>query len=131
MQVKVLIIALLFLTGACASAPKGELLPMRSSLSSAAVEHNEAGRHAFTEGQWSIARQQFESAIQASPGSAAAHYNLGMVLYRTGAVKEAAEHFTIAAALEPGDPIIWSAPGLDRRAVESFRKSNHGHAHSH
>ncbi len=129
MQVQVLIIVLLFLMEACASAPKGELLPVRSSFSSAAVEHNEAGRRAFDEGQWDIARQQFESAIQVSPVSAEAHF--GMVLYRTGAVEEATEHFTIAAALAPGDPVIWDAPGVDRRAVESLRKSHHGHAHSH
>ena len=70
----------------------------------------------------------------ADQGKAEAHYNLGMVLYRLGALSEGDAHFIKAANLAPGDKIIWNSPPLAGVSVpekESKMPGHGGGGHSH
>lgn len=100
------------------------------------ARHNDEGILAYQQGQWESARQHFEAVITASPELAEAHYNLGMVLYRLGALSEGDAHFIKAANLAPGDKVIWDSPPLKNVNVPDKGatipgKSSDGHMHSH
>ena len=65
----------------CAGGPQpGGLLLVRSGVSAECAVHTDAGMYAYHQGKMDVAKQRFESAIQASPDSAETHYNLGLVL---------------------------------------------------
>jgi tetratricopeptide (TPR) repeat protein len=105
-----------------------------SGANAAVSRHNDEGLLAYQQGQWESARQHFEAAITASPELAEAHYNLGMVLYRLGALSEGYAHFIKAANLAPGDKIIWNSPPLAGVLVpekESKMPGHGGGGHSH
>lgn len=119
----------------CQSAPKQTLLPAPPGTNASAVHHNAEGIHAYQHGQWDNAKQHFETAIAAWPELAEAHYNLGMTLYRLGAVREGDTHFIKAANLAPGNKIIWDSPPLRNVNVPdketTLPRSSDGHMHSH
>lgn len=122
--------------GGCASAPKSAqaVLPAPAGTSAAAASHNDEGVHAYQQAQWESARQHFEAAITASPELAEAHYNLGLALYRLGALREGDAHFIKAANLAPGDKIIWNSPPLAGVPVpekDSKMLGHGGSGHSH
>ena len=91
--------------GGCLSSQAGNLLPAPSGTDPEAARHNQEGVEAYNNSQWTAARKHFEAAVKASPSLAEAHYNLGMVLYRTGAEGEARPHFVKAANLAPGNEV--------------------------
>lgn len=109
--------------GGCASAPKSAqtMLPAPSGTSAAAVRHNDEGIQAYQQQQWTTAKEHFEAAIKVAADLAEAHYNLGMVLYRLGALSEGDAHFIKAANLAPGDKIIWNSPPLAGVSVPEKR----------
>ena len=122
--------------GGCASAPKSAqtMLPAPSGTSAAAVRHNDEGIQAYQQQQWTTAKEHFEAAIKVAADLAEAHYNLGMVLYRLGALREGDAHFIKAANLAPGDKIIWNSPPLAGVSVpekESKMPGHGGGGHSH
>lgn len=125
-----------FVASGCQSAPKRTVLPAPAAANAAAVHHNDEGIQAYQQGQWESAKQHFEAAMAASPELAEAHYNLGLVLYRVGALREGDAHFIQAANLAPGNKVIWDAPPLktvnvpDKPGTISGMSSD-GHMHSH
>jgi Flp pilus assembly protein TadD len=134
-----LVVALLvgaFVVSSCQSTPKRMVLPAPAGTNAAAIHHNGEGIHAYQQGQWESAKQHFGAAIEASPELAEAHYNLGMVLYRLGALREGDVHFVKAANLAPGNKIIWDSPplkGVDvpEKGSTNPGMSSDGHMHSH
>jgi tetratricopeptide (TPR) repeat protein len=72
------------------------------------------GNRLFREGRWEGARQQFQSAIQAEPDLAEAHYNLALAMDHMGDQAGAKPHFIKAANLAPGNKVIWDSPPLRR-----------------
>ena len=110
------------------------MLPAPSGTSAAAVRHNDEGIQAYQQQQWTTAKEHFEAAIKVAADLAEAHYNLGMVLYRLGALSEGDAHFIKAANLAPGDKIIWNSPPLAGVSVpekESKMPGHGGGGHSH
>lgn len=92
--------------------------PLETALSAppksvpAAAAAIEEGNKLFYARQWEAARAQYETAIQAQPTLAEAHYNLGLVYDALRNDKEAYKHFVEAANLAPGNKIIWSSPAF-------------------
>jgi Tfp pilus assembly protein PilF len=78
----------------------------------AAAAAIDEGNKQFYARQWEAAKAQYETAIQAQPTLAEAHYNLGLVYDVLRNDKEARKHFVEAANLAPGNKIIWSSPAL-------------------
>ena len=105
-----------FVLGSCAAVGgKGTLetalsAPPKSVPAAAAAI--EEGNTLFHARQWEAAKAQYETAIQAQPTLAEAHYNLGLVYDALRNDKEARKHFVEAANLAPGNKIIWSSPAL-------------------
>ncbi len=105
-----------FVLGSCAAGGgKGTLetalsAPPKSVPAAAAAI--EEGNKLFYARQWEAAKAQYETAIQAQPTLAEAHYNLGLVYDALRNDKEARKHFVEAANLAPGNKIIWSSPAL-------------------
>ena len=88
----------------CAT-PSGPLavLPMTSP---DAARHNLEGIQQYHAGKWQAAKSRFESAIQANPGLAEAHFNLALTLHQLGDHREATVHFKRASELAPGNKEI-------------------------
>lgn len=121
------------LTQGCQSAPKRTVLAAPAGTNAAAGRHNDEGMQAYQQQQWESAKQHFEAAIAATPELAEAHYNLGMVLYRLGALRDGDAHFIKAANLAPGNKVIWNAPPFSNVAVpekEVTMPGSDGHMHS-
>lgn len=78
----------------------------------AAAAAIDEGNKLFHARQWEAAKAQYETAIQAQPTMAEAHYNLGLVYDALRNDKEAYKHFAEAANLAPGNKIIWSSPAF-------------------
>ena len=74
-----------------------------------AASHIEAGRAAYSRRRFQEAQRHFQAAVDADPGSAAAHYYLGYVIYKIAEPKRpfhpekqrAAELFAKAYELDP------------------------------
>ncbi len=132
MDVTIMLFAALTI-GGCLSSQSGKLLPAPSSTDPEAARHNQEGIEAYNNSQWTSARTHFEAAVQASPRFAEAHYNLGMVLYRTGAAGQARPHFVKAANLAPENDVILSSPAYvaPPETPTSMGSSSDGHGHSH
>ncbi len=71
------------------------------------------GIYLYKIAQYEQATQKLKEAVMVSPESAEAHYNLGLVLYRTNRLDEAVKHAKIANEL--GYPL----DGLIRRLKQS------------
>lgn len=131
---------IMLLTGAvivvgCVTAtkPASTVLPAPSETNPAAARHNEEGIQAYSKKQWDSAKRHFDAAIEASPTLAEAHYNLGMLLYRLGALREGDAHFMKAADLAPGNTVIWDSPPLRHVTVpekaSTIPRASDGHGH--
>ncbi len=110
--IRFLALLALLASGGCQSAPARTLLTAPTTANATAAQHNEAGILAYEQRQWPAARQHFDAALAAAPDLAEAHYNLGMTLYKLGAMREGDAHFMKAADLAPGHKIIWDSPPL-------------------
>lgn len=129
----VMLVGVLVANG-CQSASKRTVLPAPVGANVAAAHHNDEGIQAYQQGQWESAKQHFEAAMTVSPVLAEVHYNLGLVLYRVGALREGDAHFIQAANLAPGNKVIWDAPPLKSVTVpekEGIVPASDGHMHSH
>jgi Tfp pilus assembly protein PilF len=117
----------------CQSSPTPKLLTAPSGVIAPAAQHNEEGILAYRQNQWAQAKQHFEAAITAAPSLAEAHYNLGMALYKLGALKEGDRHFIEAANLAPGNKVIWDSPVLKHVTVPEKEApgGSDGHGHGH
>ncbi|SPP66323.1 tetratricopeptide repeat protein [Nitrospira lenta] len=114
--------------------PKQMVLPAPVGTTATAVRHNDEGILAYQQGQWESAKQHFEAAIAVLPELTEAHYNLGMALYRLGALREGDAHFIKAANLAPGNKVIRDSPPLGGVSVpekEIKMPGSDGHGHSH
>ena len=96
--------------------------------------HNDEGIQAYQQQHWTTAKEHFEATITASPYLAEAHYNLGMALYKLGALLEGDTHFIKAANLASGHKIIWNSrplAGISVPEKESKMPGHGGDGHSH
>jgi len=129
----VIVPIVLIMWSGCQSTSPPTLLSAPTSVSATAARHHEEGILAYKRNQWAQAKQHFEAAITATPSLAEAHYNLGMVLYRLGAVREGDAHFMKAADLAPGNTVIWDSPPLrnvtvpDKASTVPGLSDGHGH----
>lgn len=94
---------LIILQYACAANPP---LPAPPGSDAAAARYNSSGIAHYEMGHWSIAKDYFESAIEADPNLAEAHFNLGLALNKLDLQSEATAHFTKAAELAPANSAI-------------------------
>ncbi len=97
----------LMLTGffsACATPS----MPLVTGLevSPAASQQNAEGIIRYQMGQWEVAKQHFEAAIEVEPNGAEPHYNLALALHQLGAHAESLTHLKQAAKLAPKNPAI-------------------------
>lgn len=134
MQTIMLLTGVVSIAGCAAtSKPASAVLPAPSGTDQAAARHNEEGIQTYGERQWDKAKRQFDAAIEVAPTFAEAHYNLGMVLYRMGALREGDAHFMTAADLAPGNTVIWDSPPLrnvtvpDKASTVPGLSDGHGH----
>jgi len=87
--------------GAAAESKAGaEIAKEKTSLQAATFATN-SGRRLLNAGDIDGAISQFQTAIQAVPNYAMAHYQLGLALRQKGKKEEAGKEFGKAAALDP------------------------------
>ena len=80
-----------------------------------ASSHIDAGLAAYRRRRFQDARRHFQAAVDADPGSAAAHFYLGYVIYKIAEPKQpfhpdkqvAADHFAKAYELDPTFRPAW------------------------
>ena len=80
--------------------------PLKVAAKSAAESHNNEGIEHYNQGHWDVAKKHFMGATEADPKSAEAHYNLALVLDKSGDHKGATEHFQKAYDMGKGNPEI-------------------------
>ena len=110
------------------------LLSAPSDADALAARHNVAGIQAYKQEQWDRGNEHFEAAVKIAPSLAEAHYNLGLALYRLGALREGDTHFIKPANLAPGNKVIWNAPPLSNVTVHEknvTKPGSDGQGHSH
>jgi len=73
--------------------------PLKVAAGSKAESHTTAGIEHYGLGHWDVAKTHFLEAEKADPQSAEAHYNLALVLDKSGDHAGATEHFKKAQAL--------------------------------
>ena len=97
--------------GACSSTGKAKdmVLDAPGGSNPEALMAVQSGNQAFAAGQWSVAKQQYEKALQVQENLAEAHYNLALTLDRLGQRRQAEAHYTEAANFAPGHPVIWNS----------------------
>ena len=102
--IKTVVLGCLVMATGCAT-PSGPLavLPMTSP---AAARHNLEGIQQYDSGDWQTAKSRFESAIQADPDLAEAHFNLALTLHKLDNHREATIHFKRASELAPANKEI-------------------------
>ena len=108
-------LCLLFWVPACSSAPKAKMrapLAVGPGVPPAVLKLTEQGTQAYLAARYEQAQTYFEQAVSLAPGSAQAHYNLGLSLFARGETDRAREQFIEAANLAPGDKVIWDSPAL-------------------
>lgn len=88
------------ITGCVTSSGPLAVLPMTSP---AAARHNLEGIQQYHSKKWQEAKSLFESAIQADPDLAEAHFNLALTLHELGEHREATIHFKRASELAPAN----------------------------
>jgi len=105
---------------AALQAPQAQTTPAAPAAEAAAPAGGaeaaiEAGLQAFRKRRFTRAEIEFRRAVEADPGSAAAHFYLGYTYYKMGEParrlndekRRAAEEFAKAYELEPGFRPIW------------------------
>lgn len=93
--------------------PADETAPRASAGS--AEEHITAGLASYRKRRFRDAQKHFQQAVDADPGSAAAHYYLGYTIYKIAEPRranspgkqEAAQHFAKAYELDPAFKPAW------------------------
>ncbi len=93
-----LLAALLLATPAFADMGKGAT-PLKVMAGSKAESHTNAGIEHYGMGHWDVAKKHFTEAEQADPNSVEAHYNLALVLDKSGDHGGASAHFKRAQEL--------------------------------
>ncbi len=94
------------------------------------MAHASLGFGLFLTGEWGSAEQEFELAIELSPGYATAHFWYGVSLASTGRATEGVIHGERALELDPVSPILsrtvgqtlWLA-GRTEEAIQQFRET--------
>ena len=81
-------------------------VPLKTAPGSKAEMHNNEGIEHFGQGHWDVAKKHFMEAAKEDPKSAEAHYNLALVLDKSGDHKAATEHFKTALDLGKENPEI-------------------------
>lgn len=81
------------------------------------------GNQDFAAGKWAEAKVQYEQALTVDPKSGEAHYNLALTLDRLGDRAAADEHYTQAANLRPGHPVIWNSRKYRRYGDVTVQKN--------
>jgi Tfp pilus assembly protein PilF len=81
-------------------------VPLKTAPGSKAEMHNTEGIEHFGQGHWDVAKKHFMEAAKEDPKSAEAHYNLALVLDKSGDHKAATEHFKTALDLGKDNPDI-------------------------
>lgn len=79
-----------------------------------AVGINNEGVEHFAEGHYASGGIYFKDALKQDPKLAEAHFNLGLVLHKTGKHSEAADHFRKASELAPNDSRIQGSKVLQK-----------------
>lgn len=74
-------------------------VPLKAAAGSKAKSHITAGIEHYGMDHWDVAKTHFTEAEKADPQSAEAHYNLALVLDKSGDHGRATEHFKRAYAL--------------------------------
>ena len=94
------------------------------------MAHTSLADGLYLSGEWERAEQEFELAIELSPGYATAHHWYGLFLFSTGRAAEGVIHTGRAMELDPVSPVISRSVGqalnaADRReaATEQYRKT--------
>jgi Tfp pilus assembly protein PilF len=81
-------------------------VPLKAAPGSKAESHVTAGIEHYGMGHWDVAKTHFMEAEKADPQSAETHYDLALVLDKTGDHAGAAEHFKRAKTLGKGNAEI-------------------------
>ena len=81
------------------------------------------GNQDFAVGKWAEAQAQYEKALTVEPQLGEAHYNLALTLDRLGDRAAADEHYTQAANLRPGHPVIWNSRKYRRYGDVTVQKN--------
>ncbi len=90
--------------------PQAAPLAMLPMIEPEAAELNLQGIDQYHVGEWEMAFQFFQSAIQVNPDLVEAHFNAALALHQLSRHEEATEHFKQAGKLNPqNDSIINSA----------------------
>ena len=98
---------ILLLTAGVTWADMGKgAVPLKTAPGSKAEMHNDEGIEHFNQGHWDVAKKHFMEAAKADAMSAEAHYNLALVLDKSGDHKGATEHFKTALDLGKDNPEI-------------------------
>ncbi len=87
--------------GAAAESKAGSELSKEKNNQQTALFATNSGKRLLTAGDLEGAISQFKSAIQALPGYAPAHFQLGLALQRKGEKAESAREFQKARELDP------------------------------
>jgi tetratricopeptide (TPR) repeat protein len=95
--------------------PAAEPAATRPAAAAADEDHIAAGLKAFKRRRFKEAERHFRAAVDADPGSAAAHFYLGYTIYKEveprrpfhPGKQEAAQHFAKAYELDPAFTPVW------------------------
>ncbi len=88
------------------------------------------GALASLRGEWGVARQKFQQALQTRPNDFRIHYNLGIAAYQLQRYDEAEKHFKRTTELQPDYTTGWKslgmtyeARGLPEHAIRAYSES--------
>lgn len=94
-----LVLALLLIAAPALADMGKTAVPLKAATGSKAESHITAGIEHYDKGHMDIAKTHFMEAEKADPNSAEAHYDLALVLDKTGDHAGATEHFKKAQTL--------------------------------
>lgn len=111
--------------GACSSSEKiiERALNAPAGSNPKALMAMDQGNQDFAGGKWAEAKAQYEKALTVDPKLGEAHYNLALTLDRLGDRATADEHYTQAANLRPGHPVIWNSRKYRRYGDVTVQKN--------
>lgn len=111
--------------GACSSSEKiiERALNAPAGSKPKALMAMDQGNQDFAGGKWAEAKAQYEKALTVDPKLGEAHYNLALTLDRLGDRATADEHYTQAANLRPGHPVIWNSRKYRRYGDVTVQKN--------